>query len=137
MRSWKTNPSPVGRKNERNIEGYSVIEGLLHPVADAVVVVFGLDDGDRDIGLVIKDGVGAFGLPARYQFAADDDAPLGKSDFLADLHHPVPARALDGGTDELGADVAFAEVFPVYGHVAYGCLLLAQSVADHPGAVSA
>ena len=51
--------------------------------------------------------------------------PFGKSDFLADLHHPVPARALDGGTDELGADVAFAEIFLVYRNVAYGCPLLA------------
>lgn len=52
-------------------------------------------------------------FPARDQLSADDDAALGKSDFLADLHHPVPARALDGRTDELGADVAFAKVFLV------------------------
>jgi len=71
------------------------------------------------------------------QFSADDDAPLGKSDFLADLHHPVAARALDGGTDELRADVAFAEIFLVYRNVGYGRPLLDQAVADHPEAVSA
>ena len=56
---------------------------------------------------------GALGLPARDQFSADDNSPFGKSEFLADLHHPVPARALDGWADELGADVAFAKIFPV------------------------
>jgi hypothetical protein len=118
-------PVAIGRKNKRNIEGYGVVEGLLHAVANAVVVVLGLNDGDRDIGLVIKDVIGALRLPACDQFSADDDTPFGKSDFLADLHHPVPARALDGGTDELGADIAFAEVFLVYRTVAYGGLLLA------------
>ena len=101
-------PVAVGRENKGNIEGCGVIEGLLHAVADAVVIILGLDDGDRDVGLVIKDVIGALGLPAGHQLSADNDPPFGKSDFLADLHHPVPARALDGGTDELGADVAFA-----------------------------
>src|ERR1700680_4579525 len=57
----------IGRKNKRNIEGYGIVQGLLHAVADAVVVVLGLDDGDRDVGLVIKDVIGALGLPAGYQ----------------------------------------------------------------------
>jgi hypothetical protein len=34
--------------------------------------------------------------------------PLVKSDLLADLHHPVPARAFDRGAYELGADIALA-----------------------------
>ena len=115
----KDKPVAVGGKNERNIEGYGIIEGLLHAVADAVVVVLGLDDGDRDVRLVIKDIIGALGLPAGDEFPADNDAPFSKSDFLADLHHPVPARALDGGTDEFGADVAFAQILLIYGSVAY------------------
>jgi hypothetical protein len=48
----------VGRKNKRNVQGYGVIEGLLHTVADAVAIVLGLNDGNRDIGLVIKDVIG-------------------------------------------------------------------------------
>ena len=125
----KDKPVAVGRENKRDIEGDSIVEGLLHAVADAVVVVLGLDDGDRNIGLVIKDVVGALGLAARYQFAADDDAPLGESDLLADLHHPVPARAFDGGTDELGADVALAEVFLVHAVI---CLFHAQAPSAFP-----
>src|SRR5439155_9506570 len=101
----KDKPVPVRRKNKRNIEGYGIIQRLLHAVPYAVVIVLGLDDGDRDVGLVIKDVIGAFSLPARDELSTHDDAPFGKSDFLADLHHPIPARALHGGTDELGADV--------------------------------
>jgi hypothetical protein len=103
----------IGREYKGNIEGYGIIQGLLHAVADAVVVVLGLDDGNRNIGLVIEDVVGALGLPARDQFSADDNSPFGKSDFLADLNHPIPASALDGWADELGADVAFAKIFLV------------------------
>ena len=65
--------------------------------------------GDRDVGLVVEDVVGALGLAAGDQLAADDDPALGEADLLADLRHLVPARLLDGGRDELGADVAFGE----------------------------
>ena len=78
-----------------------------------MVVVLGLDDGDRDVGLVIKDVIGALRFAAGDELSPDDDAPLGERDLLAYLHHPVPARALDGGTDELGADVAFAKIYLV------------------------
>jgi hypothetical protein len=35
-------------------------------------------------------------------------------DFLADLHYYVPTRAFYGRADELGADVALAEVFLIH-----------------------
>jgi len=93
----KDKPVAIGRKYEWNIEGYGIIQGLLHAVTDAVVVVLGLDHGDRDIGLVIKDVIGALRLPARDQFSADADAPFGKSDFLADCIIPSqPARLTAG-----------------------------------------
>jgi hypothetical protein len=104
----------VGREHERDVEGHGIVEGLLHSVADAVVIVLGLDDGYRNIGLVIKDVIGALGFAARNELAPDNDASLGEIDLLADLHHPVPARAFDGGADELGADIALAEVFLVH-----------------------
>lgn len=68
-------PVAIGRENKGNIEGCGVIEGLLHAVADAVAIVLGLDDGDRDIGLVIKDVISTFGFAAGDQLSADDDAP--------------------------------------------------------------
>jgi hypothetical protein len=78
-----------------------------------VVVVLRLDDGNRDIGLAIKDVVRALGFSTGNELSPDDDAPLGERDLLAYLHDPVPARTLDGWADELGADVAFAKIFLV------------------------
>ena len=104
----------VGREHKRDIERHGIVESLLHAVADAVVVVLGLDDGDGNIGLVIKDVIGALGFAAGNELSANDDAALGEIDLLADLHHPVPARAFHGGAYELGADIAFAEVFLVH-----------------------
>ena len=84
---------------------------LLHPVADAVIVVLCFDDGYRNVGLVIQDVIGALGFATGNELSADDDAPLGEGNLLAELHHPVPARAFHGGAYELGADIALAEVF--------------------------
>ena len=67
-----------------------VVERLLHAVADAVVVVLGLDQRERDVRLVVEDVVGALRLAAGDQLAADDDAALGEADLLADLQHLVP-----------------------------------------------
>jgi hypothetical protein len=45
------------------------------------------------------------------ELSSGDDASFGEDDLLADLHHPVPARAFHCGAYELGADIALAEVF--------------------------
>ena len=119
----------VGREHKRDVERDGIVEGLLHSVADAVVIVLRLDDGDRNIGLVVKDVIGALGFAARNKLAPDDDASLGEIDLLADLHHPVPARAFDGGAYELGADVALAEIFLVHAVI---CLFHAQAPSGFP-----
>ena len=63
----------VGREHKRDIEGDGVVERLLHSGADAVVIVLRLDDGDRDIGLVIEDVIGALGFAAGDELSSDDD----------------------------------------------------------------
>jgi hypothetical protein len=87
---------------------------LLHPVADAVIDVLCFDDGYRNVGLVIQDVIGALGFAKGNELSAEDDAPLGEGNLIAELHHPVPARAFYGGAYELGADIAIAEVFFVH-----------------------
>ena len=82
----------VGGEDKRDVERRGVFEGLLHAVADAVVVVLGLDEGDGDVRLVVEDVVGALGLAAGDQLAANDDAALGEADFFADLRHAHPSR---------------------------------------------
>ncbi len=99
----------VRGEHEGDVERAGVVERLLHPVADAMGIVLGLDQGERDVRLVIEDVVGALGLAARDQLAAHDDPALGEADLLADLQHLVPPGLAQGGRDELGADVAFAE----------------------------
>ena len=69
----------VRGEDEGDVERLGVVEGLLHAVADAVVVVLGLDQRERDVGLVVEDVVGALGLAAGDQLAADDDAALGEA----------------------------------------------------------
>ena len=89
----------VGAVGERDIEHLGVLERLLHAVADGVVVVLGLDDGEREVRLVEQDVVGLLRLPASDRLAANDDAALGEVGFLTDLRHhvplapPVPQRA--------------------------------------------
>ncbi len=46
-------------------------------------VVLGLDQRQRDVGLVVEDVVGPLGLAAADQLAAHDDAALGEADLLA------------------------------------------------------
>ncbi len=102
----------VGAVGEGNIEDLGVVQRLLHAGADGVVVVLGLDDGERDVGLVEEDVVGLLGVAALHRLAANDDPALGEVDLLADLGHQVPLvaiRADQRGRDELGADVRFGE----------------------------
>jgi hypothetical protein len=64
----------------------------------------------------------------------NDDAPVGEGHHLADLHHPVPARALDCGDYELGADIALAQVFLIHAvgsHQSSGVAIPSLSAKSH------
>ncbi len=100
----------VAAEGEGDVQHVGVFEGLLHPMTDRFVVVFGFDHGDREVGFVEEDVVGAFGFTATDQFAAHDDASGGELDFFADLGVEIPAGGGESGGDVFGADVAFGEV---------------------------
>jgi hypothetical protein len=104
----------VRREDERDVECGGVVEGLLHTGADGEGVVLGLDEGDRDVGLVVEDVVGSLGPAAGNELASDDDSPLGEADFLANLGQLIPACLSDGRGDELTADVALGEALLVH-----------------------
>ena len=93
----------VRGKHKRDVERGGVIERLLHSVADAVGVVLGLDQRQRNVRLVIEDVVGAFRLAARNQLAAHDDPALGEADLLADLQRRFSISAIHGGGRGVGA----------------------------------
>ena len=101
----------VGGENKGDIKDGSVIEALLHAVAYAMIVVLGFDNSDGDVGLVVEDAVGAFGLAACDHLTANDDSSFGEANLFANLGHLVPARLLYGGNDVLSADVALCERF--------------------------
>ena len=115
----------VGGEYEGNVQGVGVVEGLLHAVADGMVVVLGFDQCDGQVGLVVQHVVGPLALAPADQLAAHDDAALGEVNFLADLRHLVPACLAQGRGDELGADVAFAQALLVHGGWFGSCPVLA------------
>src|SRR5262249_14390514 len=87
---------------------------LLHPVADAVQIILSLDEPDRDIRFVVENEVSLLCFAATDKLAAHDDPPLGETHLLANLQHLVPSRMLQGGQDELGANVAFGEALFIH-----------------------
>ena len=101
----------VRREHEGDVQGLGILQPLLHAVAPGVGVVLGLDQRDGDVGLIVEDVVGALALAPADQLAAHDDATLGEADLLTDLRHLVPPGLVQGGRDELGADVALGEAF--------------------------
>lgn len=72
-----------------------------------MLVILGLDDGDRDIRFVVKDVVGPLALATGGEIALHIDTAIGEADFLADLLLHVPTGLLQRRRDELGADVTF------------------------------
>lgn len=58
--------------------------------------------------------VGALGRAAGHDPAPHDDAALREADLLTNLRELVPPGLLESGSDELGADVALAEVLLVH-----------------------
>ena len=92
-----------------------VTEGLLHPRADAVVVVLGLDHSQRNVRLEVQQVVGELRLASLDRLPADDDPPLREEDLLANLSLKVPPRSHQRRRDELRADVTFGQGFLVEG----------------------
>ena len=73
----------IRAEDERDIQGGGVVERLLHGSAGGMRVVFGFDDGEGNAWFVGKDVVGAFGIGADGNLAANDDAAFSEREFLA------------------------------------------------------
>ena len=95
---------------ERDVEHFRIMQSLLHAIAKVVFVVLGFDDGNRDIGLVVQNVIGALGLTARVQLAAHDDTPFGEGDFFADLGVQIPTGLNDGWCDVFAANISLGQV---------------------------
>ncbi len=64
----------VRGEDEGDVKCLAIFEPLLHPGADGLGVVLRFDERDGDIRLVVEDVVGALGLAACDELAANDDA---------------------------------------------------------------
>ena len=106
----------VRREDEGHIERLGVAEGLLHPAAHGVVVVFGLDDREGQVRLVEEQIVGPLPLAPARELASDDDAARREAVLAADLRELVPARLRDRRSDVVLADFGFVQGFLIAHH---------------------
>ena len=102
----------VGAEGAGHIEDRGVVQRLLQTESDGVIVVLGLDDGDRNAEFLVKNVVGELLLllvPAR-DITAHHDGAGGQRHLAADLGHRVPSRLLDARRNIEIADVGLAEI---------------------------
>jgi hypothetical protein len=97
----------VGREHKRDVKRGGILQRLLHTIANGVVVILGLDQGNGNV-LVIEHVIRPSGLAAGDQLAAHNDAALGKAHLAAELGGFIPAGLDNSRRDVLGADVGFA-----------------------------
>ena len=74
-----------------------------------MVVVLRLDDGNRNIRLIIEDVVCAFLLSTRMKLSLHIDPAGSKRFFLSNLKVNVPARLRKGRSDKFCANVPFCQ----------------------------
>ena len=109
----------VGAEGAGDVDHAGVAQGLLHPVADSVVVVLRFDDGDGYPGFPKQNVVRKFLLllVSGRHIPPDDDGSWGKRDLATDLSKLIPTSAFDCRCDEEITDVDFAEcLFFLLGH---------------------
>jgi hypothetical protein len=105
----------IAGERKWHIEQLGVVDGLGHARAHRMLVVLGLDHGQRDVGLEKQGVVGAQhgGLVALCFAAPHYHAPGAQGVFAVNLVQSVPAGLLHGGANELVAEVAFRKIFLV------------------------
>ena len=106
----------IGTDGKGCVQHFGVVEGLRHAFADPKTISFRLHHGQGQIGLGVKNVIGPFGTAfdfgifnAGRHVAANHDATVRQFDLLAKLRLQ-PTRLLDGGRNELGANIALAEI---------------------------
>lgn len=102
----------VAGEAEGHIQQLGIVQRLAHACANGVLVVFGLDHRQGNVGLVEQGVVGAQhrGLVAVGFVATHHHAPRPQRVLPKNLVQTVPPCLLHGGADELVADVAFRKV---------------------------
>jgi|TARA_B110000046_G_C12890159_1_gene353960 hypothetical protein len=75
------------------IQNSGVIQPLLYARHDRMFVVFGFDNGNRDIRLVVKDVIRSLAFATSGEVALYIDAAICEADFLACMSQPACSSA--------------------------------------------
>ena len=78
-----------------------------NPVGGGMVIVFGFDNREGNMGLVVEDVASAFYGTAFCFLATYKHAPVGERDRLLHLQHSVPAGDHNCRSNELRANVLY------------------------------
>jgi hypothetical protein len=101
----------VAAVDRGDVQDAGIVQGLLDARFDRMPVIFGLDNGQGDIGLVVKDVIGPFALTSNGQVTFHINAPIGKRVLFPNLGQRIPAGFLQSGLDVFAANVSFRQVF--------------------------
>ena len=85
-----------------------VLNGLLHAAADRVVIVFGFDQSNGNVRLVVENVIYALSFVAGYELATYNDAAFRKTNLFTNLPLDLPTGVDNCGRNILCANVAFA-----------------------------
>jgi len=72
-----------------------------------MLIVFGFNDGNGDIWLVVENLIRSFAFSTTGEVAFDIDTTIRESDFFSDLGKRIPASLFQGWLNILCADVSF------------------------------
>lgn len=75
----------VGSKHKGNVKQPGVIQPLLHPFADGVLIGFCLDHRQWQVWLVVENDIGGFDFDTGSQFSAHHDLTIPEFHFLPNL----------------------------------------------------
>lgn len=98
---------PIGGKSQGDIQHGCIFEGLLHSMADSMVIILGLNNGDGDVRLIIQNIINTFGSAPGDGITTDIDAAIGQGNFFQKLGLGIPSGSFQSRCNEFGANIAF------------------------------
>ena len=100
----------VGGEDKGHFQQAGVIQPLLHPLANLMLVGLGLDHRQRQSRLVVEHDIGGFNLLACCHLTPHHHFAIAQLHLLPDLGQVIPPGLFHGRQNELGDDVSFGEL---------------------------
>src|SRR6056297_3508248 len=100
-------PITVRREGKWDPQHLSIGKSLLHPIADRVLVVLGLNDRNWNVGLDVKHVVSALLFAACNHLTTDNYPAICECFLLSDLCLQIPSGLQDRWRDELATYISF------------------------------